>query len=214
MPLYRCQHVLPMFTNIPTDVMVNQFHFLNDTLDHETVAAEAATRLSAFYLGAYGSAGSTRVAYLSWNTAVLRVFDLSDPTPRIPVEVPMGYTSGTAVSQVPTEVACVLSWQAAPQSGVVFQRLHNRCFLGGLTTSMMEPSSGIAFPRFTTSFINAVAAAADTLLGANDGVTDWVQVSQAGGVTAVRPIVGGWVDNGPDTQRRRGVLASTRTLFP
>jgi hypothetical protein len=70
-----------------------------------------------------------------------------------------------------------------------------------------------AFPRIAPSMITRINTAADLLVGPLTYDVQWVQVSQAGGVTEARPIVGGWTDNSPDTQRRRSVLATTRNTW-
>lgn len=213
MPLYRAQHVLPFFTNLPTDVVVNQFHFTNDTQNFAAVATEIRDRIQGFMEAAYGAAGGSRVSYIDWPQAVVKVFNLADPTPRVPEVRACSYSAGTVASAIPTEVAAVVSWHAAPESGVAFQRLYNRIYLGGVPAIWMSNGAADQFPRFTTTITAQIAAAASALLAENDGVTDWVQVSNAGGVTAAREITGGWVDNGPDTQRRRSVLASLRDVW-
>lgn len=212
MALYRAQVILPFFTNLPEDVIVNQFHFEADPTDLAVVGPEISIQLKAFYTAAYGSSGVGRVNYIDWALAYVKVFALADPTPRIPyTSAPWAFTAGSAASTVPTEVACVLSFQASPESGVRYQRLYNRVYLGGIGSAMITSSAVDDFPRFAPVFLTAVRDAALGLLaaGAISGA-QWVQVSNATGSTIARPIVGGWVDNGPDTQRRRSVLATAR----
>lgn len=198
-----------MFTGNPQDIVQNTFHFLCDVPVVQTTAVQIATRMTAFYQTAYGGP-SSRVSYLDWALAHVRVFALAEPPPRVPYVAPLTITAGTGTSSVPTEVACVLSFHAAPESGVRFQRLYNRVFLGGIITGAMQASAVDAFPTFASTFITQVRTAAIGLADANTTGIEWVQVSNAGGLTAVRPIVGGWVDNSPDTQRRRSVLATSR----
>lgn len=213
MPLYKAQAILPFFTNLPTDVINNQFHFLDDTTDsHDVVAQDIADQLTRFYTDVYLTAPTGRVGYIDWAQAHVKVFKLSDPTPRVPVIKPLIFSAGTGSSTIPTEVACVLTWSAAPESGVRYQRLYNRIYLGGIPNTFMDQSAADQFPRFLPAVTSRIAAAAATLaIAAIPTPTQWVQVSNAGGVTAVRQIVGGWVDNGPDTQRRRSVLATLRS---
>nr|CRY96677.1 hypothetical protein [uncultured prokaryote] len=203
---------MPMFTNLPTDVIVNQLHFEAAPEDIEEVGDEIWTNLKTFYTAIYGSANTARANYIDWTLMVVKVFKLSDPTPRIPwISPSFGFTAGTAVTTIPTEVACVLSFHAAPQSGVRYQRLYNRIYLGAIVPSMMTASAVDDFPRFSTAFCTQVGNAARTLLEAGElGGALWRQVSNASGTQIAREVVGGWVDNGPDTQRRRSVLASMR----
>lgn len=197
MPLFRAQAIFPMFTNLPRDVIQNNFHFVSDE-PTEAVVAAVAGRLSAFYQTATVAA-SNRANYVNWEQAYVKVFNMSDPPPRVPAELGLAIPAGTGATNIPTEVAMVMTFQAAPQSGVAYQRLYNRIYLGGLANGWLSVSAADAFPRFAPTFITAVCTAAENLLTAN--TVD----------PAVREIVGGWVDNGPDTQRRRSVDSSART---
>jgi len=214
MVLYRAQVILPYFTNLPTDVIVNQFHYEMTTTVLATAAAAIGGQLDTFYKALYPNAAASRVNYIDWPMATVKVFKLSDPTPRIPAIVTLGYTTaGTLSSTIPTEVACVVSWNAAAQSGVRFQRLYNRIYLGAVTSAMMASSAVDNYPRFTSSWLTTATNAAKVLRDANTVDRMWVQVSNAGGNPVSRQIAGGWVDDGPDTQRRRSVLASLRTSW-
>lgn len=217
MPLFRAQIILPYFTGTPTDVSVNQLHFLFDTNTGLEPAA-VASHCAAFYDDIYPAAtAASRANYIDWPLAHVKVFDLSQPTPRVPWVFNLGYANaGTAATPIPTEVATVLSFHAEPESGVRFQRLYNRIFLpmAGAASSMAN-SAVDAFPTLSTGWVTLVRNAAIALHAAanNTTVGQWSQVSNATGLTAVRPIVGGWVDNSPDTQRRRSVLASSRNTW-
>lgn len=211
MPLYRTEVIFPMFTNQPTDVIANNFHFLDDVTNIEALTSRINTALTNFYNIVYSNTAAAKVPYVDWAQAVTKTFNLSEPTPRVPFIRAMPTVQGTATSTtLPTEVACVLSFRAAQQSGVAYQRLYNRIFLGALHSNDMSAAAADQFPRFTSAFTTRIANAAIALHAEVLPATEWVQVSKAGGLTAVRPIVGGWVDNGPDTQRRRSVLATLR----
>lgn len=214
MPIYNAQVILPFFTNLPGDVIQNNFHFVNSLDSHADVADHIDAMLTAFYTTVYGSSAGDRVNYIDWTLAYIKVFNLDDPTPRVPEIRPMTFVAGSATSTVPTEVACVLSFHAAPESGVRFQRLYNRVFLGGLKPANFTASAIDNFPRFSSTFVTAVQDAAEGLCepGGGDNTT-WVQLSRATGLLIPRAIVGGWVDDGPDTQRRRSVLAASRNTW-
>lgn len=211
MPLYRAQVILPFFTNLPTDVVVNQFHF-NIAADDPDNGLTIYENLKTFYETAYGTTAASRASYVDWPQAYVKVFNLDDPTPRIPYESPPLFAgAGTNASTIPTEVACVLSFRAAAISGVRFQRLYNRVYLGALPSTAIIAGAADAFPRINPTFISSVISAAQGLLAAGDSDgAIWSQVSNATGSAVPRTIVGGWVDNSPDTQRRRSVLATLR----
>jgi len=213
MPLIRADCVFPYFTGTPTDVTMNTFHFYTDDWDPPATATLLRQRLTTFYGLVYGAAAA-RVPYVDWPLAVCKMFDLSEPTPRIPVIQNLALTgAGTATAALPTEVAAVLSWHAAPESGVRYQRLYNRIFIGCAPSAWMAAAAVDAFPTFTTTAIANIRNAAIALRDADTLGLQWKQVSNAGGVTIARPVAGGWVDNSPDTQRRRGVLASSRNTW-
>lgn len=211
--LIRCQTIVPFFTNVATDVFTNTTHWEgSDAISLATHADVIAARLAVFYDDAYDG-NVYKAQYCVWTAARIEVYNLADPPPRVPEVRSLGLVGSGAVSAIPTEVACVLSYHAAPESGVVRQRLHNRFYLGGLSTAAMTVGGINAFPTLTPGFVTTVAGAAVALLGANDEFISWKQFSDAGGVPIAREIVGGWVDNSPDTQRRRSVLAASRTTW-
>lgn len=213
MALMRVQVVFPFFTNLPTDVFVNQFHFDALNVTHAQAADEIQDRLLVFYNAVYGTA-SNRVSYILWSLAQVKVFNLDDSVPRVPEVRDLGMTGdGLTSSSIPTEVAMVFSFHAEPESGVRFQRLYNRIYLGGVAPAWITGSTTSAFPRFSGDQVGVVQGAAELLWDLNDIDVRWKQVSNAGGSTVSREIVGGWIDNSPDTQRRRSVLASERGVW-
>lgn len=217
MALFNVQVIHPFFTGLPRDVIVNNLHFIgDDSQTPEDMALLIRDSIVAWINGIYSVTGSTKAAYIDWPQSTMKVFKLSDPPPRVPAILPIATVAGTGASTIPTEVACVATFQARPESGVRYQRLYNRVYLGGLMPAMVSPAAADQFPRFTPTFCTSVANAMDGLATANpwgSPSAQWVQVSNAGGITAAREIIGGWVDNGPDTQRRRSVLATLRTTW-
>jgi hypothetical protein len=211
MSILRAQTQFPMFTGIPRDVISNTIHFdWDETLTLADAATEIASRLTTFYTSAYNG-GVYRANYVNWANGTVEVSDLSGPTPRIPEVRSVIPTGAAAASTLPTEVACVLTFAAAETGGVVRQRLYNRIYLGGLEEACMTAGSAATFPAFGTPFMDFVGNAAAALLLENDTFLSWIQYSPTAGVA--RPITRGWVDNAPDTQRRRSVEASTRSTW-
>lgn len=211
MPLYRCDVVLPMFTGDPSDVVVNTWHF-ESTATQENFAINTEVFLGGLYRGIYSETDTNRVSYIDWLNVRARVFDLSQPTPRVPVESPVFFTTaGLQAAEIPTEVAAVLSFQSDGMPGEVYQRRYNRVYLGAVPNQWMQPGSSTTFPRFVQAFMDNATTQAQTMQGLTDGPEDlWVQVSRATGSIRSLPVTGGWMDNSPDTQRRRSVDSSLR----
>lgn len=213
MAVLRSQVILPFFTNLPTDVITNVMHWETD--DSTPVPDEAAfitPRLSAFYTDVYGSGRAAN--YVNWAGARIKIYNLADTPPRAPViDAPLGIGITPSPSQLPTEVAVVLSYHADPVSGIPAGRLRNRIYLGGWATTLMVAGSVSTFPTIEAGARTTITAAASNLLAANTATLQWKILSQATGLAITSDIVGGHVDNTPDTQRRRGVLASARTLW-
>lgn len=213
MPVIRSQAIFPYFTNLPKDVITNTMHWdWDDGLySRDAVCDAIATRLDAFYTTIYPNPYSSN--YVNYAAARVEMFVLSDPSPRVPEVRSMAITTTTNPTPIPPEVAVVLSYHAAPESGVDRRRLHNRIYLGGLGASCLVASTSSTFPSINGGFRTAIANAASALLDGNGLGIDWVQYSSATLIPDTREIVGGWIDNEADTQRRRGVGATARTSW-
>lgn len=211
MSIYRIDCVFPMFTGLPRDIVMNTLHFdsINDT---ETFATEVSDLLDPFFLALYPALQSLRASYIDWPNFKYRIFNLDDPTPRVPVEVTGPYfDSGSGASTIPTEVAAVASFFSAGVPGQVYQRKYNRIFFGALMPQWLVASSTNNFPRISTEYQEAMRDAMEDLQArALISVGTWVQVSNAGGTLRTLPVIGGFVDNSPDTQRRRSVDSNAR----
>lgn len=206
--------VLPFFTNLPTDVITNTLYFAADeALTLPAAAALIDVNLATFYTTVY-TTGHALADYVAPAQARVNYYNMGDPPPRVPVTLPFIPTLVPQVaSTIPTEVALVVSFEGGPLSGTPQARRRGRIFLGALTPQFMTASTTGQFPRFASAFVTSIAAAAEQLR--EDSDTDacpWVVHSPTTGLNT--PVVRGWVDNGPDTQRRRSVLANQRTLWP
>nr|CRY97240.1 hypothetical protein [uncultured prokaryote] len=213
--IMRAQVVLPFFTGDPSDVITNQFHFdCDDALDSVAdISVGIALRLDAFLKSLYGGA-TGQVRYIDWPGAYVNMYDMRDVEPRINYRNNLSLVAGTAVDALPTEVAMVLSWKAAPVPGLVYQSLYNRIYIGALRMLWLEDAALNEFPVFTQDFIDGAIFSAQELYDSNSPTATWVQVGKGlGGPQTFRTIIGGFVDNSPDTQRRRSVEASARTNY-
>lgn len=212
MPIIRAQVVIPMFTNIPSDVITNTFHFRNENpLAFSAAATLIAANLETFYEDVYGGTGHA-ANYVLWPQTYINFYDLSQPAPRAPLTIAQPIIVTPTATIVPTEAAVVLSFQGPRESGTPQSRRRGRVYLGGLGSAWLSNSTASGFPMVpNTPLVNLTGAAA-TLVA--DSVADalpwcvWSPTDQE-----ATNINNGWVDNTIDTQRRRGVAASSRTTW-
>lgn len=114
---------------------------------------------------------------------------------------------------LPPEVACVVSYHGdltgvPVESGTIRpgSRRHGRIYLGPLNLGMATTDGTTGETTMPTGAITTISNAAAAFLA--DSPLLWYVWSKA--QAALFPVVGGWVDNGFDTQRRRGVDATVR----
>jgi len=90
------------------------------------------------------------------------------------------------------------------------QRRTGRVYLGPLNSSAFAASGGEVY--LATAFINAMKAGIEQVTTQATAVGAHLMVwSRAD--AAVRQVTGGVIDNAPDTQRRRGVSSTARTVW-
>lgn len=195
-------------TAIPADNVVNTWYFEGSGTDPQNVG----DMLSDFYDVAPTGETVGISSFMSDDALTgdytIRAYDLSDPEPRAPVYEWESALAGISTQpQLPDEVALVFSYHSALASGVPAGRRRGRIYLGGLRT-------GAADGARPSAAIRAVMAASgrDLIQASNASVSwQWQQYSRTTSTGNV--VVGGWIDDAWDTQRRRGRDASTRTLF-
>jgi len=204
MSILRAQVIIPATSTVSEDAVTNTWHF-NVTGDEETTAANITSDLAAFY-----EAMDTYKSDLqSWTTNRVKWFNMSDPEPRVPIlDTTMSLTGASSSQSLPHEVTAVLSFHGTYASGASQARRRGRIYFGPLNTTVMTDSG-----HFASAFCTALATAGDVLLATSVADTDydWAVYSPTAGLSY--PVVGGWVDNAPDIQRRRGFRATSRTLF-
>ncbi len=92
-------------------------------------------------------------------------------------------------------------------------RHRGRIYIGPLTTGAMAAAT--AGPTLASVILTSATNAGATLLSAlaalGTGSNKWCIWSRTN--HNMVPVTGGWMDDALDTQRRRGVKATTRTLF-
>lgn len=129
----------------------------------------------------------------------------------------LGPTSAVATSNLPTECAAVLSFHADltgifEEVGVTRPRARRRgrVFIGPLTTGavVVADPQPVLHNDFRVAMQANAVAMFDALATIGAEWSVWSRVDQT-----LRQVVGGWTDNAPDTQRRRGQAASQRSTF-
>lgn len=91
-------------------------------------------------------------------------------------------------------------------------RRRGRIFIGPLNATATDTGSAV-IPRPSDVFRADVVKSAAEHLSADAAVDGWLWSVWSRADDILRFVVGGWVDDAWDTQRRRGVSATTRTTF-
>jgi hypothetical protein len=210
----RVQAVFQGVSALPEDRYVNTWHFA-DTGGGPTVEADlqaAIDKLQTFYFANEPTTGTTVIRYMArtnFNQALshFRAYDLSLPEPREPLmEVMDTFGASGPYTPLPSEVAACLSFHGVTNT----PSTRGRIYLGPLNIGTIETGSSPAIidPMFITTFTKSAER-----LRATAGGPIWSILTNPGGAGPnMVTVLGGWVDNAFDTQRRRGEDATER--FP
>lgn len=204
MPNYRHLVTLPMISGLPGDVAVNVWHSISDD-DAEAIGF--ANQLVTFYQ-AVDNIFSTQLSEAA-NACSVTTYDLSDPTPRVPVDETTFTISPAVDSAIPNECAICLSFQGIQISGLPQARRRGRVFLGPLGSVLSTAIDGRVNAATVTLIVNAAQALLDA--SGDPGIGVWAVYSPTNDNTV--PVQNGWVDNEFDTIRERGRVATTRSTF-
>lgn len=139
----------------------------------------------------------------------VKYYDLDDPTPRAPVLIKTLSWGAQGTSALPHEVALCVSFQAAKLSGVPQASRRNRIFLGPLAASISGTTTG----RPAGGDLDFIRDLFDDLLDTSGTAAAWNWVTYSGKLGTSAPIDNGWIDNAFDTQRRRGVQPTSRSIW-
>lgn len=230
MPVYRAQVSLEHISALPEDRSQNNWHFDTGAIDPTSVNFDAASGVIwAFYemavapslaVSDYMSASLDGAFHIDW-------YDLDEAPPRVPVHV-YDNTITPGGASLPSEVAAVLSMHGPFVSGSDPARRRGRIYVGPLSTGAIVTTAGVT--RLESGFMTAVRRSARAALNAFDAnaIFVWSVVSSGARDNTnqsipyedrpllprqVVPVVGGWVDNAIDIQRRRGEAATVRDLW-
>ena len=222
MALYQVQVSIPYYTGIPEDVVTNVLHFEFGDIVAPTGTdfTNLALSLATFYNGCYGAISpnlATMAKYMRPANARMKMYALADVKPRVPVfdeETPLtALNQDSTSSKLPNEVSSVQSFHGAYVGGISKASQRGRIYLGGLGDGWLDDGDANSFPKPASGALQEATQSAENMLGntADDG---WVWVVRSPTLNQTFDVVGGWMDNAFDTQRRRGQAATTRNLWP
>lgn len=199
----RVQVSLGIDSGIPEDRPVNTFHFSGDAT--VGVYGDIADALGDFY----ESLRSRMPSYINATGGRIKMYNMSDPEPRVPVfDEAMVLAGGGTGSSLPAEVALCLSFQALRISGTDQSHRRGRIFWGPLNTSQVDTAG-----RPSTSTVTALKNAGQVLWGASEASSTFKWCVFSPTITTLANVHDGWVDNAFDTQRRRGLVPTARETF-
>lgn len=209
--LIKAQVTIPMDSNVPADAATNTFWFVTSDLTEPTPVQYQTVKA---HLGTfYQSVVPIMSADVNPAGMSVKMYHWVGPQPINPaLSENMGITAVTGGLIGVAEAAICLSFHAPlNQPGIPNARRRGRVYIGPLAGT-----SG----RFVANGDQAIVknAAAAMLQNANGAPPNgpngirWCVYSETnnGGPW----VSGGWVDNAWDIQRRRGVKATVRSLFP
>lgn len=216
--LLRVQVNIPRDTNIVADDAINVWHFrIVGSATPAAAADDAVSKLGVFY-----AAIDANLSVSTNNDARYKVYNLSDPEPRVPILQTTQTLTVSAGAALPSECAVVLSYRAALVSGTNPARRRGRIFIGPLAASCGEQTGGDFRPAsaFRSALVTAAEALAEdvsfpdaawavfspTLAGPppwSNGVLD----------ASSELVSAGFVDNAFDVIRSRGCGPTLRTTF-
>lgn len=236
--LYKAVIQLPSQSGMPEDDIINDLYFFSDIAgdSHNDAADNLQVRLAAFY-NAVGTGAIDDLANFMGDQVTRAASgcafnfyyqDFVSP-PALwgsPVAV-RNWTldAGASSTNLPTEVAVVASFHGdltnvpeteanpSPPPAIIrpAARKRGRIYLGPFMINggvESGPSNDLA-PN--AALRNTITGACVDLMGANDDY-EWVVYSPT--TPAVWTVVGGYIDNAFDTQRRRGTAPTDRSDWP
>jgi len=206
------QCVFPYASGLPTDVQTNTFHFDIVVADPTPQLAAITAALTTFYDQVHAAPGGW-ANYIVWTSAHVNYYFMDSPLPRIPITHQLDMTTVSAASSlIPAEACVAMSFHGSALAGEVPARRRGRVYLGGFAL-LMTSSSLVTPPRLDSTIVNNIQNAGEVLMNSLNGPeVIWCVWSQVN--SELVPVEGGWVDNEPDTQRRRGIKATVRNTWP
>lgn len=198
-------------SGVPEDRFVNTFHTDSPSDVHITEADQVSAALGQFYEtppdGRTESVGQMLSPYVN-RAYEIRTYRMLDPIQRVPeIRERTLPAPPAAVEGLPEEVAIVVSFHGdAP----VTPRTRGRIFLGPLNTFALDGGS-TSTPATVDMLRRLILTEASERL-ANHPDMAWAVYSPT--ALTLTEVTGGFVDSAYDTMRKRGPVASTRSIWP
>lgn len=206
----HAQVIIPSSGALPQDTCVNNFSFTID--DAVATLVAGATTLGADLATFYGDMQPYMNGIAKLSLMTIKWYDRSDPLPRSPffTSAALGVADGVG-APLPSEVSLCMSFHAAIASGIHPARRRGRIFLPFLDSSENTNIHSDGAP--TTTLTAALRDAGQDLMTVVNARpwSKWCVRSDIDDVSS--PVVGGYVDNAWDTQRRRGTRATARNSW-
>lgn len=206
------QVILRTTDNIAANFATNTFHFDIDEdpgldNDKERICDEEITPAIA---ALYDSFRASTLGGLQIGGHRIKYVDIDDPAPQYPfVESVWDFPSGVAQVLLPSEVCIASSFEGVRVAGVNQASKRGRLFLGPLNVNANDNGRVDAAAR--TAIANGFKAFKDSTDDA--GFSGWIWTVYSRKLDIMTPVVMGHVDNAFDTQRRRGVSSTARTVW-
>lgn len=219
MTLYQAQVHLAAVSSIPADVAVNSYHFRVDSgpvlTDEDIITGQRDGIPDENGIqGDLSDLYDTIADYLSIKidpaASYIKWYNLDLPKPRTPF-LTLSMDSFTTVGSdtLPSEVAIVSSFQAAPVNGLPQSRRRNRVYLGPLSSLGLAAADGV----INSSCREAIAGAFENLASNSASEAQWIWVVYSPTDDDNHAIADGWIDNAFDSQRRRGIESYSRETW-
>jgi len=200
----RAQVILHTADNFAANYITNSFAFTGT--DPVPVLSGITTAIKDFY---DDITPSMRSSELAQNGHEIKYYDLPGPTPNYPIdEDTFNFGAASTGTPLPQECAICLSFQGTRVPGFPQARRRGRLYLGTWGTS--ANSGGRPASALISTISTAAATFKSNILALGDDTvwSIWSVADQTG-----VPIDNGWIDNVWDTQRRRGVVETSRTTW-
>lgn len=205
------QVILRTADNIPENYCTNTFYFNLDEdssvgIDRAFLTNEINTALLALYDDVRGLLGG-----LMQTGHRIKYVDIDEPRPQFPYQEEVwDFVTGIASDVLPHEVCVVSSFEADQVSGVNQASRRGRVFMGP-----MNAASKATDGRLDDAFRTAMAQAFNDFSDKQDtaGVSGWTWVVYSRKLDTMAQVKMGHVDNAFDTQRKRGVASTVRSVW-
>jgi len=222
MAILRAQISLKHVNGLAEDDLINVLHFSTADTTPGTLETIKTSCINIYN----GQTGASPRLYTHFSNEMkdsgheVTLYNMDDPKPRAPISAsPFAFAGAPVGDPLPGEVACCLSFQALPASGTIQARRRGRIFIGRLG----KDTAGGGRP--TAALIGSMVQSGIRLLGDSSANVNWswIVLSEAHTASAkdprpsygrtFNPVSNGWVDNAFDTQRRRGLAPTSRTVY-